>query len=108
MFCVDPPPCRSLRPLFLSVVPGHEKQLDKLRTMRASLQQEINELVEELAPAIFDDFYSNRIVPPSAKPAPSSMTAADSRPGAPLRRRSTYGPQGQGTFLTHPMSWVDE
>ncbi|KAK4058869.1 Glycerol-3-phosphate/dihydroxyacetone phosphate acyltransferase [Microbotryomycetes sp. JL221] len=93
---------KSLRPLFLSVIPGHEKQLDKLRTMRMALSREINELVEELAPAIFEDFHSNRIVPPTSKPAPSS-----SHPGLP-RRRSTYGPQGQGTFLTHPMTWLDE
>lgn len=68
--------------------------------MRAGLQVEINELVEELAPAIFDDFYTNRIVPPSARPPPSG-----GRPqGGMTRRRSTYGPQGQGTFFTHPMS----
>ncbi|KAK4053779.1 Glycerol-3-phosphate/dihydroxyacetone phosphate acyltransferase [Microbotryomycetes sp. JL201] len=90
---------KSLRPLLLSVVPGHEKQLDKLRTMRMALSQEINELVEELAPKIFEDFHSNRIVPPAAKPAPTSHA----HPGMP-RRRSTYGPQGQGTFFTHPMS----
>ncbi|KAM0792271.1 hypothetical protein ACM66B_004963 [Microbotryomycetes sp. NB124-2] len=94
---------KSIRPLFLSVVPGHEKQLDKLRTMRMALSQEINQLVEELGPAIFEDFHSNRVVPPTAKPAP----APGSHPGMP-RRRSTYGPQGQGTFFTHPMTWLDE
>ncbi|ORY58696.1 hypothetical protein BCR35DRAFT_271133, partial [Leucosporidium creatinivorum] len=52
---------KSLRPLLLSVLPGNTHQLDHLRTMRAGLQLEINQLVEELAPAIFDDFYTNRI-----------------------------------------------
>lgn len=67
--------------------------------MRAGLTVEINQLVEELAPAIFDDFYTNRIVPPSAKPQPRATTSLSEQP-----RRSTYGPQGQGTFFTHPMS----
>lgn len=77
-------------------------QLDHLRTMRAGLQLEINQLVEELAPAIFDDFYTNRIVPPSAKPQPPAISGQ--RPGGMQRRRSTYGPKGEGTFFTHPMS----
>ncbi|SCV74439.1 BQ2448_8078 [Microbotryum intermedium] len=91
---------KSIRPLLLSVLPGNHKQLDKLRAMRSSLQLEINQLVEELAPKIFEDFQTNRVVQPSAKPAPVSEHAT--------KRRSTYGPQGQGTFLTHPLSWVDE
>ncbi|KDE08118.1 hypothetical protein MVLG_01599 [Microbotryum lychnidis-dioicae p1A1 Lamole] len=91
---------KSIRPLLLSVLPGNHKQLDKLRAMRSSLQIEINQLVEELAPKIFEDFQTNRVVQPSAKPAPVSEHAT--------KRRSSYGPQGQGTFLTHPLSWVDE
>ena len=87
---------RSLRPLFLSVLPGNEKQLDKLRTLRAELQRDISGIVNEFGPQLFEDFQATRIITPTAVPAPVSPTLT--------RRRSTYGPQGQNTFLTHPMS----
>lgn len=87
-------PTRSLRPLFLSVIPGNEKQLDKLRTMRASLQEDISGIVNEFGPQLFEDFQQARIIPPSSVPPPPGLT----------RKRSTYGPQGTNTFLTHPMS----
>ncbi|GAA5931927.1 uncharacterized protein JCM15063_001605, partial [Sporobolomyces koalae] len=96
---------KSLRPLFLSLVPGKEHQLQKLLLLRESLQGELNELVEELAPAIFEDFQKQRIVAPSARPAPPSRTAVE---GTSNDKRSTYGPAGQGTFLTHPLGWLDE
>ncbi|KAK4704293.1 hypothetical protein P7C70_g1916, partial [Phenoliferia sp. Uapishka_3] len=96
---------KSLRPLFLSIVPGNEKQLDKLRTMRAALRRDISSVVNEFGPQLFEDFQAIRIVPPASLPAPASPTLT--------RRRSTYGPKGENTFLTHPMStpfsgWVDE
>lgn len=94
---------KSLRPLFLSLVPGKEPQLQKLRLMRESLQGELNELVEELAPAIFEDFQKQRIVPPAARPAPPARSTVEGSD-----KRSTYGPAGQGTFLTHPLGWLDE
>ncbi|GAA5954484.1 hypothetical protein JCM3765_004471 [Sporobolomyces pararoseus] len=94
---------KSLRPLFLSLVPGKEPQLQKLRLLRESLQVELNDLVEELAPAIFEDFQKQRIVAPSARPAPPSRSTVESSD-----KRSSYGPAGQGTFLTHPLGWLDE
>ncbi|GAA5904898.1 uncharacterized protein JCM6883_004903 [Sporobolomyces salmoneus] len=94
---------KSLRPLILSLVPGKEPQLQKLRLLREHLQGELNELVEELAPAIFEDFQRQRIVAPSARPAPPSRSTNE-----PTDKRSTYGPAGQGTFLTHPLGWLDE
>ncbi|KAI5475691.1 glycerol-3-phosphate O-acyltransferase / dihydroxyacetone phosphate acyltransferase [Pseudohyphozyma bogoriensis] len=90
---------KSLRPLFLSAIPGNEKQLNNLRSKRASLQRDISEVVNKFGPQLFEDFQATRIVHPTAEPAPPPVLA---------RRRSTYGPQGQNTFLTHPMSWVDE
>ena len=87
---------RSLRPLFLSVIPGNVKQLDKIRVMRAALQVDIDNVVNEFGPQLFEDFQRTRIVTPAAVPAPISPTLT--------RRRSTYGPAGQGTFLTHPLS----
>ncbi|KAM0748028.1 hypothetical protein T439DRAFT_328681 [Meredithblackwellia eburnea MCA 4105] len=92
---------KSLRPLLLSVLPGNVKQLDKLRTMRTSLQHDISLIVNEFGPQLFEDFQATRIIPPTALPPPPTSPTL-------VRRRSTYGPQGQNTFLTHPMSWVDE
>lgn len=87
---------RSLRPLFLSVVPGNEKQLDKLRTMRATLQHDISVVVNEFGPQLFEDFRETRIIPPTSVPPPVMPTMS--------RRRSTYGQGGQGTFFNHPLS----
>lgn len=87
---------RSLRPLFLSVVPGNVKQLDKIRVMRAELQRDIDHVVNEFGPQLFEDFQRTRIISPAAAPPPSSPKLS--------RKRSTYGPAGQGTFLTHPLS----
>ncbi|GAA6016878.1 hypothetical protein JCM11491_006898 [Sporobolomyces phaffii] len=95
---------KSLRPLFLSLVPGKEPQLKKLLALREHLQGELNELVEELAPAIFEDFQKQRLVTPSARPAPPSRSTVEGL----TDKRSTYGPAGQGTFLTHPLGWLDE
>ncbi|GAA6064453.1 hypothetical protein JCM10212_005202 [Sporobolomyces blumeae] len=97
---------KSIRPLFLSLIPGKEPQLQKLRSLRESLQGELNELVEELAPAIFEDFQQSRVVPPTAGPPPSSRAAAEG--SSATDKRSTYGPAGQGTFLAHPLGWLDE
>lgn len=37
--------CRSLRPLFVSLVPGNQRELDKLRLMRESLSNELSEII---------------------------------------------------------------
>ncbi|GAA6012961.1 hypothetical protein JCM8202_002967 [Rhodotorula sphaerocarpa] len=79
---------KSMRPLLLSLIPGKEPQLARLRHMREGLADELNELVDELAPTIFEDFQANRIVPSSA---------------ASPRRDSA-----QGKFLQHPLGWMDE
>ncbi|GAA6016576.1 hypothetical protein JCM10207_002847 [Rhodosporidiobolus poonsookiae] len=79
---------KSLRPLLLSVIPGKEPQLLKLRSQRDELAGELNDLVDELAPTVFEDFEQRRIIP-------SSRTS---------QRRDS----AQGKFLQHPLSWVDE
>lgn len=38
---------RSLRPLFLSLLPGSQKELEKLRRKRESLANELSELISE-------------------------------------------------------------
>lgn len=64
--------------------------------MRAALQDDISAVVNEFGPQLFEDFQKTRIIPPTSVPPPISPTMT--------RRRSTYGPQGAGTFFTHPMS----
>ena len=39
---------RSLRPLFLSLLPGSQKELEKLRRKRESLANELSELISEV------------------------------------------------------------
>ncbi|GAA6027037.1 hypothetical protein JCM8097_006059 [Rhodosporidiobolus ruineniae] len=88
---------KSMRPLVLSLIPGKEPQLLKLRAQREALASELNDLVDELAPTIFEEFDRNRIVP-STRPGPA--------------RRANGGVGGrdsaQGKFFQHPLSWVDE
>jgi glycerol-3-phosphate O-acyltransferase/dihydroxyacetone phosphate acyltransferase len=64
--------------------------------MRAALEDDISAVVNEFGPQLFEDFQKTRIIPPTSVPPPISPTM--------IRRRSTYGPQGAGTFFTHPMS----
>ncbi|KAG0243139.1 hypothetical protein BGW41_002779 [Actinomortierella wolfii] len=62
---------RSLRPLFISILPGQESTIEELRQSRAELQKTINELINELAPEIYPDFDQNRIMSPSPNDRPS-------------------------------------
>ncbi|KAG0265433.1 hypothetical protein DFQ27_000647 [Actinomortierella ambigua] len=62
---------RSLRPLFISILPGQESTIEELRQSRAELQKTINELINELAPEIYPDFDQNRILSPSPNDRPS-------------------------------------
>ena len=47
---------RSLRPLVISLIPGQEKQLEKLKRMRMALQKEVGETIEEFGPKLYEDF----------------------------------------------------
>jgi glycerol-3-phosphate O-acyltransferase/dihydroxyacetone phosphate acyltransferase len=80
-----------MRPLLLSLIPGKEPQLAKLRQQRAALASELNDLVDELAPTVFEDFDANRVV------APSSRSTSSRQPDS-----------AQGKFLQHPLNWLDE
>jgi len=61
----------------------------RVQRMREELASELNLLVDELAPALFDDFSASRIIP-STTPGPQRRDSA------------------QGKFFQHPLSWVDE
>lgn len=47
---------RSLRPLVISLIPGQEKQLDRLKKMRHELQKEVCETIDEFGPKLYEDF----------------------------------------------------
>ena len=49
-------PSRSLRPLVISLIPGQEKQLNKLKEMRRELQKEVSDTIDEFGPKLYEDF----------------------------------------------------
>ncbi|KAF8983603.1 hypothetical protein BGZ46_009949 [Entomortierella lignicola] len=62
---------KSIRPLFLSLIPGEDDTINELRRSRAELQKSLNALINELAPEIYPDFDSKRILDPSPNDRPS-------------------------------------
>ncbi|KAG0201575.1 hypothetical protein BGX33_010240 [Mortierella sp. NVP41] len=62
---------KSIRPLFLSIIPGEENTIDDLRKARSELQRTITNLINELAPEIYPDFDSTRILDPRPNDRPS-------------------------------------
>jgi len=42
--------------LVISLIPGQEKQLDKLKEMRLQLQKEVAETIDEFGPKLYEDF----------------------------------------------------
>ncbi|KAF9947514.1 hypothetical protein BGZ65_008752, partial [Modicella reniformis] len=61
---------KSIRPLFLSIT-GDDNTIELLRKSRTELQKTINQLINELAPEIYPDFDSKRILDPSPHDRPS-------------------------------------
>ncbi|KAF9190102.1 hypothetical protein BGZ50_000451 [Haplosporangium sp. Z 11] len=61
---------KSIRPLFLSII-GEDNTINEFRKSRAELQKTITELINELAPEIYPDFDSKRILDPSPNDRPS-------------------------------------
>jgi hypothetical protein len=47
---------RSLRPLVLSLMPGKQHYLERLKVMRQSLSNELMDIIDEFGPKIYDDF----------------------------------------------------
>jgi hypothetical protein len=47
---------RSLRPLILSLVPGQQQYLERLKIMRRSLSNELMDIINEFGPKLYDDF----------------------------------------------------
>ncbi|KAF9372942.1 hypothetical protein BGX21_004619 [Mortierella sp. AD011] len=67
---------KSIRPLFLSIIPGQESTIDDLRNSRAELKKTVTNLINELAPEIYPDFDSTRILDPSPNDRPSRSASS--------------------------------
>lgn len=94
---------KSLRPLFITLIPGQSRVLDEVKAMRIEVSNELADVVREFGPKLWDDFDMDRIPVPSASAPPSSGT-----PGLWRRKSSTGGVDAQGNLLVHPMTWLDE
>jgi hypothetical protein len=47
---------RSLRPLIIALIPGQQRSLDKLKTTRLRLANEVAAVINEFGPKLYDDF----------------------------------------------------
>ena len=47
---------RSLPPLIVALVPGQQRSLDKLKTMRVQLSNEVAGLINNFGPQLYEDF----------------------------------------------------
>ncbi|KAG8968616.1 hypothetical protein FRC03_006737 [Tulasnella sp. 419] len=94
---------KSLRPLVVALLPGQQRQLDNLKSMRQRLANEISDVVNEFGPKLYEDFDEFRLLPPTSSVPPSSGT-----PGLWRRKSGVGGVDAQGHLLVHPMTWLDE
>ncbi|CAL1704813.1 unnamed protein product [Somion occarium] len=94
---------KSLRPLFVALVPGQQRYLKRLKEMRLRLSNELVDVINEFGPKIYENFNEFRILVPSASVPPSS-----GQPGLWRRKTSTGAVDAQGNLLSHPMTWLDE
>lgn len=47
---------KSLRPLFLSIWPGNQREVEKLREMREGLSNELSDVIDEFGPQLYENF----------------------------------------------------
>ncbi|ODQ53309.1 hypothetical protein SAICODRAFT_34804 [Saitoella complicata NRRL Y-17804] len=100
---------KSLRPLFLLLLPGSANTVNRLRERREALAFELTELINTLGPEIFPDFNANRIVSTPDLDYRSSEFRARSRsrsrsrsgdespsstPGSPVTRNASFANLG--------------
>jgi hypothetical protein len=45
-----------LRPLIVALIPGQQRSLDELKTMRLRLSNEVAAVINEFGPKLYDDF----------------------------------------------------
>jgi hypothetical protein len=53
---------RSLRPLIVALIPGQQRSLDKLKTTRLRLSNEVAAVINEFGPKLYDDFDEARLL----------------------------------------------
>lgn len=53
---------RSLRPLILALIPGRQKELNKLKDMRAKLSNELMDVINSFGPNLYPDFDQAKLV----------------------------------------------
>ena len=89
---------KSLRPLFLSLWPGNQREVDRLRSMREAITNDMNDIIDELGPQLYDNFDQARILPSASVPQTG-------------RTPGMFGRKSQSadsSVLSHPMLWLDE
>jgi len=47
---------KSLRPLFLSLWPGNQREVDKLREMREGISNDLSDIIDEFGPQLYENF----------------------------------------------------
>jgi glycerol-3-phosphate O-acyltransferase/dihydroxyacetone phosphate acyltransferase len=98
---------KSLPPLFVSLMPGNYKVIQKLQETRASIASDLHFIIDELGPKVFDNFDQQKIlIKPNASAPPP--------PSTPGREESIIWKEKKSTavnatgYLTHPLAWADE
>ncbi|RHZ45378.1 hypothetical protein Glove_680g77 [Diversispora epigaea] len=78
---------RSLRPLFLSLLPSRQTSIQNLREIRDQLSQDLTELINDLGPKMYPDFESSRIVKEVNEKVNSRSASPSPSPSRPLSLR---------------------
>ncbi|PWN29985.1 hypothetical protein BDZ90DRAFT_215501 [Jaminaea rosea] len=104
---------KSLPPLFVSLLPGNQKVINDLQEMRRRLQEEMQALIDELAPQVWENFESMqwRVVGPGsmATPPPSTPSASQEREEGFMWKAKDARARGTASqALSHPLAWADE
>ncbi|KAF1911227.1 hypothetical protein BDU57DRAFT_566718 [Ampelomyces quisqualis] len=86
---------KSLGPLWKAMNPFSNSELAKLQNRREHLAQRVNDIINELGPEIYEDFYSKRIIqdPFSKEDAPATPPRVKSN-----RDAEKEGPQDVETY----------
>ncbi|ORX35994.1 putative glycerol-3-phosphate O-acyltransferase [Kockovaella imperatae] len=89
---------KSLRPLFLSLWPWNQREVDRLRMMREGLANDISDIIDEFGPKLYENFEQARMKPSATVPQTGR------RPGMFTRKSQA----ADSSVLSHPILWLDE
>lgn len=65
---------KSLRPLFLSLWPGNQREVDKLREMREGISNDLSDIIDEFGPQLYENF--NQVSRPRCRRSESDVRRA--------------------------------